>query len=98
MSNNFKHPNLILGLVSFVILILGVGLRANKFHEVGNILLIGAFVLGGIHWIWSIIDVLRYYKTDKSKENRNIVWVIIVIIVPPVGGILYYAFNKNLAI
>jgi uncharacterized membrane protein YqjE len=98
MANDLKHPNLILGLMSFVTLILGVGLRANRYNKVGDIFLIGTFVIGFIHWVWSVTDVLKHYRTNKTNENRKIIWVILVVIVPPVGGILYYAFNKNLAI
>lgn len=94
--NYQKHPNLWLGLFTFFLLILSVGLRANQHNEVGDILLISSFVLGGVHWIWSIIDVMRDYRAEKARENKNIIWVILVIIVAPVGGILYYAFNKNL--
>jgi hypothetical protein len=98
MRDYTKHPNLILGLITFLTLILAVGLRANGNNEIGDILLITTFVLGGVHWVWSVIEVLKDYRTNKEKENRNIVWVILVLIVPPVGGILYYAFNKNLAV
>lgn len=96
MSNYSKHPNLILGLVSLVTLILAVGLRANRYNKVGDVLLIGTFVLGAIHWVWSMIDVFNHYRTNKAMQSRTIIWVILVVIVPPVGGILYYAFNKNL--
>ncbi|HEX8316408.1 MAG TPA: PLD nuclease N-terminal domain-containing protein [Flavisolibacter sp.] len=94
--NYQKHPNLWLGLFTFFLLILSVGLRANQHNEVGDILLISSFVLGGVHWIWSVIDVLKDYRTNKASENKNIIWVILVAVVPPVGGIIYYAFNKNL--
>ncbi|RYF83694.1 MAG: hypothetical protein EON98_10070 [Chitinophagaceae bacterium] len=95
-SNYQKHPNLIMGLVTFVLLILGVGMRANHEHELGDILLISVFVLGAVHWVWSLIDVIKFYRADKASENRNIIWVILVAVVPPVGGMLFYSFNKNL--
>src|SRR5829696_2603780 len=94
--NYQKHPNLILGLATFVLLILAVGMRANRQNGLGDVLLIATFVLGAVHWVWSLTDVIRDYRTDKASENRNIIWVILVAVVPPVGGILYYAFNKNL--
>lgn len=94
--NYQKHPNLLLGLVSFVVFILAIGLRANRQNEVGDVLLIAAFIMGAVHWAWAVLDVLREYRTDKLSENRNLIWVILVCAVPPVGGIVYYAFNKNL--
>jgi hypothetical protein len=90
--NYQKHPNLILGLVSFVVFILAIGLRANRHNEVGDVLLIAAFIMGAVHWAWAVME----YRTDKLSENRNLIWVILVCAVPPVGGIVYYAFNKNL--
>lgn len=96
MKGAFKYPNLILGLVTFFTLILSVGFRANRMNGVGDILFITTLVLGFVHWIWSIIDVLKHYRSNKGTEDRTIIWVILVIIVPPVGGVLYYGFNKNL--
>ena len=96
MKKNWKHPNLIIGLVSFLTLLLSVGFRANRMNAVGDTLLIGTFALGFIHWVWAVVDVLKDYFAHKSTEDRNIVWVVLVIIVPPVGGILYYAFQRNL--
>ena len=95
-KNYQKHPNLILGLISFVVFILAIGLRANRHNEVGDVLLSAAFVMGAIHWAWAVMDVLKEYRSDKQSENRNLIWVILVCAVPRVGGIVYYAFNKNL--
>jgi hypothetical protein len=95
-QNYQKHPNLFLGIVSFVLLLLSVGLRANRHNEVGDILLGASFILGAVHWVWAIIDVFKFFRTDKLSENRNLIWVILVCAVPPVGGVLFYAFNKNL--
>lgn len=98
MKSAFKHPNLILGLVTFLTLILSVGFRANRMNAVGDVLFIATLVLGFVHWIWSVVDVLKHYRTNKATEDRTIIWAIIVIIVPPLGGILFYLFNRNLKI
>ena len=98
MKDTRKHPNLILGLVTFLTLILSVGFRENINRSVGDIFFIATLVMGFVHWIWAIIDVLKHYRTNNTEENRNIFWVIFVIIVPPLGGIVYYAFNKNLQV
>ena len=86
------HPNFILGLFSLLLIFIGIGLQANGYAS-GDAVLIGAIGLGGIHWIWSIIDVLKDYKTKNDKEDRNILWVIIAVI--PVGGILYYGMGRK---
>jgi hypothetical protein len=90
--NYTRHPNFILGLVSFVLLFAGIGLRANGYDG-GTYVLGAAILLGAIHWIWSITDVLKDYRVNSPKEN-NIIWVIAVIILPPIGGLLYYGLGK----
>jgi hypothetical protein len=94
--NDFKYPNFILGIISLILLIVGVAFLANGFAG-GDYILGASVLLGGIHWIWSIIDVLKDYNTHTTKENRNILWIILVIIIPPVGGLLYYAFGRRVA-
>jgi hypothetical protein len=93
---NRRHPNFILGLVAYLFVFIGIGLRANGYRE-GDYVIGFSALLGAIHWIWSIIDVLRDYKVNSASENR-ILWVILVIIIPPVGGLLYYAMSKTVRI
>jgi len=90
---NIRHPNFILGIISFVLLFIGIGMRANGLQG-GDYVLGSSFLLGAIHWIWSIVDVFKDYRINSSSENR-IIWVILVIIIPPVGGLLYYAMSKT---
>ena len=90
---NKRHPNFILGIVAYVFLFIGIGLRANGY-QAGDYVIGFSALLGAIHWIWSIIDVLRNYRVNSASENR-IIWVILVIIIPPVGGLLYYAMSKT---
>lgn len=93
-----KHPNFILGVVSLVLLFIGVGVWANGASGAYYVW-IAAILLGGIHWIWAITDVLRHYSTKAdAHENINIFWVIMVIIIPPVGGMLYYATQKKIRV
>lgn len=93
---NKRHPNFILGLIAYLFVFIGIGLRANGY-ESGDYVLGFSALLGAIHWIWSIIDVLRNYRVNSASENR-IIWVILVIIIPPLGGLLYYAMSKTVRI
>jgi 4-hydroxybenzoate polyprenyltransferase len=86
-----KHPNFILGIVSLLLLLMGVFMRMNGYRG-GDYILIGSIALGGIHWIWSIIDVLRH---QNNASQSRVLWAILVIIVPPVGGLLYYSMSKT---
>jgi len=90
---NRRHPNLILGIISFVLLFFGIGMKANGIRT-GDYVLGTSLVLGVIHWIWSIIDVFKNYRVHSASENR-ILWIILVVVLPPVGGILYYAMSKT---
>jgi hypothetical protein len=88
-----KHPNFILGLISFALLIAGVIMRANGMAG-GDYVIIAAVVLGGIHWVWSIIDAFKNFKINSEHENR-ILWVILCIALPPIGGMFFYAMSKT---
>lgn len=90
---NIRHPNFILGISSFFIFLIGIVLRSNSF-QAGDYVIGAALLMGAIHWVWSITDVLKNYRIHSGSENR-IIWVILVIIVPPLGGILYYAMSKT---
>lgn len=93
-----KHPNFILGIFSLVLLFVGVGIWANGSNSAYYVW-IAAMILGGIHWAWGIVDVLRHYSVRKSThENLDIFWVIIVIIIPPVGSMIYYASHKRVKV
>jgi hypothetical protein len=85
------HPNFILGISSLIVMLVGIGMKANGYR-IGDMLLILTVALGGIHWIWSIIDVVRHQpNTSQSK----VFWLILVILIPPVGGLIYYAFSRT---
>ncbi|HVK97170.1 MAG TPA: PLD nuclease N-terminal domain-containing protein [Flavisolibacter sp.] len=88
------HPNFILGIISLLLLFIGVGLKANGFRA-GDYVLMGAIGIGAIHWIWSVVDVFKDYNKKKRTENKNILWVILVLIVPPVGGLFYYPMGRK---
>jgi hypothetical protein len=93
--NSIRHPNFIIGMISFILLFFGIGLLANGYAG-GDYVLGAAVLLGAIHWIWSIIDVIKDYRTNIRSENSRIIWVILVIIIPPIGGMLYYVMSKDM--
>ena len=86
------HPNFILGIVSILLLFIGIGLKFYSYRS-GDAVLIGAAVLGAIHWIWGIIDVFRH-QTSMSQSRKF--WIILVIVVPAVGSMSYYMFSKTM--
>ncbi|MGN6163778.1 MAG: PLD nuclease N-terminal domain-containing protein [Flavisolibacter sp.] len=93
---NVKHPNFILGIISLLLIFIGVGMRANGYNS-GDYVLIFSFLLAGINWIWSIIDVFKDFRVNSSSENR-LLWIILVIVLPVIGGTFYYAMSKTVRI
>jgi hypothetical protein len=85
------HPNFILGIASLILMIVGVVVTYNGFRA-GDYILIGSVAMGAIHWIWSIIDVINH---QPNKSQSKVFWIILVVIIPPVGGLLYYAFSRT---
>jgi hypothetical protein len=81
-----RHPNFILGIISFLVLFIGIGLRANSY-QYGDYVIAASAVLGAVHWIWSIIDVST---TTTVTPSQRTFWLIIVIIVPGFGSMIYY--------
>jgi hypothetical protein len=94
LKKNTHHPGFIIGLLSFILLLLGVVLRGNEVRF-GQWLIIAALAFGGIHWIWSIIDVFTF--KDFTPGSR-IFWIVVVMLIPPVGGMLFYLMRtKNVS-
>ena len=85
------HPNFILGIVAVVLVFVGIGLKFYQYKS-GDYVILAAAILGGIHWIWSIIDTFNHQTT--ASQSR-VFWIIMVVALPPIGGLLYYAFSKT---
>jgi hypothetical protein len=94
LKKNMKHPSFIIGLLSFIVLVLGAILMRTD-EETGHYVILASVVLGAIHWIWSIIDVVKSKHLDPRSRPF---WIALVVIVPPLGGMMYYIMKtKNLA-
>lgn len=88
---NTRHPNFILGVVTSLLVLIGIGLKANSYRE-GNYVLIGSTVLGAIHWIWGIFDVLG--RTDMKPFQKRF-WLIITVAIPAFGALLFYVMHQT---
>ncbi|RYD98479.1 MAG: hypothetical protein EOP50_04915 [Sphingobacteriales bacterium] len=85
------HPNFIIGIISLVLLFVGVGVYRSG-SSTGTWIWILAAILGGIHWIWAISDVFR--QQNLASQSR-VLWGILVVAIPPIGGLLYYMMSKT---
>jgi len=86
------HPNFIIGLISYFGLLAGVILYSNDF-KIAKTFIAGSLILGVIHWIISVVSVIR--DQLKNKNNSWIFWFTAVFIVPPIGGMMYYMVNDK---
>ena len=88
---NIRHPNFILGAFAVLLGAIALGLRTIYGHETASVLMIIAFGLGIVHWIWSIIDVAN---TDTLLGSQKKFWLIGVIAIP-IGGMFYYFMHSK---
>jgi len=88
---NLRHPNFILAIVSAVLLMIGVGFRANGFAA-GDYILASGALLAGVHWIWAIVDVIKRHDLRPFQKRF---WLIAVIAVPVFGAMLFYALHQE---
>lgn len=91
LKKNMKHPSFIIGAVSFVVFLFGIVLRGNGYAY-GGLVILSAIILGAIHWIWSIIDVITGY--DLNPDSKSF-WLILVMLIPPLGGMIFYMMKRK---
>ncbi len=88
---NLTHPAFILGVISIILLLIGIVIKANGFSA-GDIVIMISVLLAGIFWIWSIVDVIN--KNDLKPFQKRF-WLIAVIAAPAVGGMLFYIMHQK---
>lgn len=88
---NMRHPNFIFGIFTIILVFIGIGLKANSLRS-GDYVLIAASILGGVHYIWSIIDVVS--RTDLKPFQKRF-WLIAVIAVPALGSLVFYVMHQK---
>jgi hypothetical protein len=91
VMKNTKSPNFIFGIITILLVLIGIGLKANGYRF-GDHVLIGSTILGGIHWIWGIIDVTG--RTDMKPFQKRF-WLILVVAVPALGALLFYMLHQK---
>jgi hypothetical protein len=95
MKKNIGHPNFIIGAVSFLLFLLGIVLRGNGYVA-GDKVILSAIILGAIHWIWAVVEVITGYDLNPASKSF---WLILVMLIPPLGGMIYYMMKrKNVSI
>lgn len=65
---------------------------------VGAVLVIVGIIMI-ILWIWSLIDIIKAANSEFTViegENAKLIWIIIVILLPIIGTIIYAILEKRL--
>lgn len=92
-ARNTRHPNFIIGALSYLLLLGGVIFYANELLA-GRAMVFAAVLLGGIHWVSAIVDVWTDEQLKRESDSRYF-WLALVIMIPPVAGILYYIMKQK---
>jgi hypothetical protein len=58
--------------------------------ELGLLLFI--IMIPTILWFWALIDVMQ---SNFSDSNNKLMWVMIILLVPVIGSILYLIIGRN---
>ena len=93
LERNTKHPNFIIGVLSYILLLVGVVSNSDDFVA-GKYLILIAVLFGGIHWVGSIISVWTDPHLKNESDSRYF-WLAIVIMIPPIAGMIYYVVKQK---
>lgn len=88
---NLRKPALIFNIIGVVIFFIGLGL-VQSGNETGAVLMYTGLAMAIIYWIWSVVDVLR---ADDLRPYQKKFWLIIVLIVPAIGGSLFHIMHQR---
>lgn len=55
-------------------------------------MLISAALLPMLLTLWALIDAIR---SDFTKDINKLIWILVIICVPFVGGILYFLLARS---
>ena len=88
---NVRRPSLIFGIIITIVFFMGFFLFASE-NQYGEYVLWAGLVLGGVYWIWSIIEVIG--ADDLKKYQKNF-WLIIVVAVPFFGAFIYNIMHRT---
>jgi len=91
LKKNIRHPSFLIGLLSFIMFLLGIVLRGNNYVY-GDKIILSAILLGAIHWIWSMVDVITGFDLDDGSKSF---WLIMVMLIPPLGGMIFYLMKRK---
>ena len=92
LKTNMKHPNFILGLISYILFLIGI-IMVSTGYEVGKAVVFAAVIMGALQWVGSLVDVSR--DPALNDQHSRYFWFAIVLMIPPLAGMLYYMVDAK---
>ena len=90
--NAIKHPVFLIGGCSYLVFLIGVMAIRPQNNLTGSVLLGTGILLGAVHWVCSVMDV---FKNEALTQESRVFWLILVLLVPPLGGMIYYLSRRK---
>jgi len=87
----FRNPVFDLGVVSIILFMAGIFIL-NTSEYYGYIVLFTAVSLG---IIFTVINIFQVVRSKTLTGQRKILWIVIVTLVPMLGGFIYYIFSGS---
>lgn len=87
----FRNPVFDLGIISVIIFMVGIFLLSSNTHYGTIVLFIGV----GLGVIFTFINIVGIARTHTLKGEKKIFWLMIVVLVPVLGGFIYYIFTRK---
>lgn len=87
---NTRHPNFFLGLITIILALIGIGAKANGYG-VGQNVLVAAVIVGAIHYLWAIIDLIGRHDMKPFQKRF---WLIAIVAVPVMGSMVFYVLHQ----
>ena len=88
---NLRKPAFIFNLVGVLIFIIGLFMQQKQNYGATTLIYIG-LSMAIIYWFWSIVDVVT---AEDLKPYQKKFWLIIVIVVPALGGSLFHVMHQS---
>jgi hypothetical protein len=65
--------------------------RVDAVPILFGLLIMGLAILFAVFWFIALIDILKSEFTGSNK----IIWLLVMLFVPPIGLLAYHVFGKN---
>ena len=87
----FRNPVFDIGVIGAILFVAGVFILNTNQHYGYIVLFTGV----GLGVIFSIINLIEVARSKKLKGQKKMLWLVIVFLVPMLGGFMYYIFSGS---